>query len=254
MMKKLLFFLLFAVFTMGISAQPPMKKCPTCGLSIPKCQYKGKHPKKKPTTTTPAHQQPSKPVKHQPTPQPSEPTTGTINGYDWVDLGLSVKWATKNVGASSQSDHGDYFAWGETNTKSSYKEDNSRTYKKKLDDIAGNSQYDPARSRWGSPWRLPTEWEYKELVDKCTWTWTSQGGHNGYRITSKTNGNSIFLPAAGKFYGTSLDAVGEYGFYWSSTPDESDTKWAYRRCFSLSYQDVLWGERYSGYSVRPVSE
>ena len=127
MMKKILFFLLLAVFSLGISAQAPSKKCPVCGLSIPKCQYKGKHPKKKPTTTTPARQQPSKPAKpSKPVRQPAKPatkprpTTGTLNGYDWVDLGLSVKWATKNVGASSPSDYGDYFAWGETHPKSSY--------------------------------------------------------------------------------------------------------------------------------------
>ena len=112
MMKKILFFLLLAVFSLGVSAQAPSKKCPVCGLSIPKCQYKGKHPKKKPTT--PAQQQPSKPAAK------PRPTTGTLNGYDWVDLGLSVKWATKNVGASSPSDYGDYFAWGETQTKSTY--------------------------------------------------------------------------------------------------------------------------------------
>ena len=123
MMRKILIFLLLAVFTLGISAQAPSKKCPVCGLSIPKCQYKGKHPKKKSTPTTPARQQPSKPSKPAKPAKPvakPRPTTGTLNGYDWVDLGLSVKWATKNVGASSPSDYGGYYAWGETETKSSY--------------------------------------------------------------------------------------------------------------------------------------
>ena len=122
MMKKILFFLLLAVFSLGISAQAPSKKCPVCGLSIPKCQYKGKHPKKK--TMTPAQQQPSMPAKpvNQPTKPAAKPrpTTGTRNGYEWVDLGLSVKWATQNVGASSPSDYGDYFAWSETRKKSRY--------------------------------------------------------------------------------------------------------------------------------------
>ena len=120
MMKKILLFLLLAVFSLGISAQAPSKKCPVCGLSIPKCQYKGKHPKKNPKPTPPAQQRPSKPAKPTSVPTPTRPTTGTLNGYDWVDLGLSVKWATKNVGASSPSDNGGYFAWGETRTKSSY--------------------------------------------------------------------------------------------------------------------------------------
>ena len=116
MMKKILFFLLLAVFTLGISAQAPGKKCPVCGLSIPKCKYKGKHPKKKPTTTAPAQQQPSKPAKPITVSRP----TGTIEGHGYVDRGLSVKWATQNVGASSPSDYGGYYAWGETETKSSY--------------------------------------------------------------------------------------------------------------------------------------
>ena len=99
MMKKILLFLLLAVFSLGVSAQAPSKKCPVCGLSIPKCQYKGKHPKKKPTT--PAQQQPSKPAKQPAKPATSKPKpitvsrpTGTIEGHGYVDLGLSVKWAT----------------------------------------------------------------------------------------------------------------------------------------------------------------
>ena len=119
MMKKILFFLLLAVFTLGISAQAPSKKCPVCGLSIPKCQYKGKHPKKKPTTTAPAKPQPSKPAKQPAKPTPSKPKpitvsrpTGTNEGHGYVDLGLSVKWATQNVGADSPSDYGGCFAWG----------------------------------------------------------------------------------------------------------------------------------------------
>ena len=204
MMKKILLFLLLAVFTLGISAQGPSKKCPVCGLSIPKCQYKGKHPKNKPTT--PAQQQPSKPAKPAAKPRP---TTGTLNGYDWVDLGLSVKWATKNVGASSPSDYGDHFAWGETETKKRYYWD---TYFDCLDDegrswgiykiggktsISPTSGHDTARENWGGTWRMPTIAEFKELHTKCTWTWTSQGGHNGYLVTSKINGKSILLLAGG---------------------------------------------------------
>ena len=123
MMRKILIFLLLAVFTLGISAQAPSKKCPVCGLSIPKCQYKGKHPKKKPAPTAQIQQQPSKPAKpatSKPKPITVSRPTGTIEGHGYVDLGLSVKWATKNVGASSPSDYGGYYAWGETETKSSY--------------------------------------------------------------------------------------------------------------------------------------
>ncbi len=179
-------------------------------------------------------------------------TTGTINGHEWVDLGLSVKWATCNVGASSPSECGDYFAWGETSTKSEYTEKNCNTHEKKMRNIAGNSQYDAARVHWGSTWRLPTKKECKELVKKCTWTWTSQGGNNGYLVSSKKNGNSIFLPAAGWHREASVNHDGEYGVYWSSTPKTKSG--AYFLYFQSFFFDVLFFNRYSGYPIRPVSE
>ena len=215
-------------------------------------------PTKKPTqTTTPAQKLPKKesvkPVEPKPEPAPVKPTRGTISGHEWVDLGLSVKWATTNVGASSPSDYGYYFAWGETSTKSAYTEANSRTYKTSMGDIAGNAAYDAARANWGGTWRLPTQAECEELESQCTWTWTTQGGHNGYRVTGK-NGNSIFFPAAGCRIGSSLDNVGELGSYWSSTPYESTTKHAYLLGFDSSYSGVFRYYRSYGRSVRPVSE
>ena len=182
----------------------------------------------------------------------SSPSSGTINGHRYVDLGLSVKWATCNVGASSPSDYGDYFAWGETSPKYSYTRENSVTYKKNIGDIAGNARYDAARANWGSSWRLPTDSECQELVDKCTWTWTTQGGHEGYKVTGR-NGNSIFLPAAGWRNGSSLDNAGEYGRYWSSLPGEDNTD-AYNLLFDSGCQNVFWYYRSLGRSVRPVSE
>ena len=179
-------------------------------------------------------------------------TTGSINGHEWVDLGLSVKWATCNVGASSPSDYGGYYAWGETRTKSEYTEDNSSTNGVNLGDISGNSRYDAARANWGGTWRLPTEVEIWELIGSCTWTWTKQGGHNGYRVTGP-NGSSIFLPAAGCRLGSSLYDIEGFGSYWCSTP-ESD----YRRSSSLGFDNSLhdcrWYYRYNGLSVRPVSD
>ncbi len=95
-------------------------------------------------------------------------TRGEINGHEWVDLGLSVKWATCNVGASSPSDFGGYYAWGELTEKSSYTEENSKTYgDSSISDIGGNPQYDVATATWGSSWRLPTEHELQELIEKC---------------------------------------------------------------------------------------
>ena len=261
MMKKILFFLLLAVFSLGVSAQAPSKKCPICGLSIPKCQYKGKHPKKKPTT--PAQQQSSKPAKPAAKPRP---TTGTLNGYDWVDLGLSVKWATKNVGADSPSDYGDYFAWGETRPKSSYTWSNCFDC---LDDegkswgtykiggktrITPTSGHDTARENWGGSWRMPTDAENEELCNKCTWTWTSQGGHEGYKVTGP-NGNSIFFPAAGWRSGTGRDYVGQLGYYWSGTLSSLGSDYAHGLLFYSSSHSTGSGRgRSFGQSVRPVTE
>ena len=173
---------------------------------------------------------------------------GRLNGHEWVDLGLSVLWATCNVGASSPSDYGNHYAWGETTTKSSYTSDNSKTDNRTIGDISGNPQYDAATANWGSGWRMPTKEELEELVDKCDWEWTRQGGCNGYKLTGP-NGNSIFLPAAGWRYGSSLLSAGDGGRYWSSTPYGG----AYGLYFG-SGRHVDWGSSYDGRSVRPVSD
>ena len=180
--------------------------------------------------------------------------TGTVDGHEYVDFVLSVKWATCNVGASSPSDYGNYYAWGEVRTKSEYTEDNCATWNKSMGDISGNSTYDAARYNWGGKWRLPTKAECQELVDNCTWTWITQGGHKGYKVTSNKNGASIFLPAAGARHGSSLDQAGESGCYWSSTPFESITQDAYDLTFYSGDRYVAWDYRRRGRSVRPVSE
>ena len=174
------------------------------------------------------------------------------NGHKYVNLGLSVKWATCNVGASKPEDYGNYYAWGETSTKSSYTSDNSKTNGKSMGDIKGNSSYDAARANWGGKWRMPTESEMQELIDRCNWIWTTQNGVKGYKVTGP-NGNSIFLPAAGFRNGSSLFCAGSYGYYWSYTPDGS-----LDRAYSLDFNsdgpvmDFLY--RYYGFSVRPVLE
>ena len=184
--------------------------------------------------------------------QAARTTTGMHNGHEWVDLGLSVLWATCNVGALSPSDYGNYYAWGETKTKSIYTEDNSRTYEVVMGDISGNPNYDAATANWGGGWRMPTEEEFEELLDKCNWQWTSQGGRNGYKVTGP-NGNSIFLPAAGWRSGTSLHGAGA-GYYCSSTPDGSYTPRACCLYFNSGLHRVAWACRYNGQSVRPVSD
>ena len=184
----------------------------------------------------------------------SSATAGTA-----VDLGLSVKWATVNIGATLPADYGNYYAWGETETKDEYTSDNSVTYgDSSFGDISGNATYDAATANWGSSWRIPTDVECQELIDDCTWTWTTQENSdgedvNGYLVEG-TNGNSIFLPAAGYRYGSSLNYAGTYGHYWSSTPYASDSLNAFYLYFRSSYHCVYYSNRYGGRSVRPVSE
>ena len=169
-----------------------------------------------------------------------------------MDLGLGVNWATCNVGANAPHEYGNYYAWGETTTKSEYTSDNSRTYGKNMSNISGNSSYDVARSNWGGSWRMPTDEEMEELKNKCTWQWTTQNGVNGYKVTGP-NGNSIFLPAASYCLWSSHRYVGEYGSYWSSTPYESNDYNAYYLSFYSGYHSVGWGSRDYGLTVRPVS-
>lgn len=190
-------------------------------------------------------------------PSPKTPTvskTGSHSGHEWVDLGLSVKWATCNVGASTPGDYGNYYAWGETSTKTEYYSSNSASYGKSWSDIGGSSSRDAARANWGGSWRLPTRSEFQELIDNCTWTWTEQNGHKGYKVTSKKNSQSIFLPAAGYRRGDTLYYDGEYGDYWSSTPNESGDNDAYGLYFNEGSRGVNWSDRNSGRSVRPVLE
>ncbi len=184
-----------------------------------------------------------------------ETKSGILNGHKYVDLGLpsGLKWATCNVGASLPEQYGDYYAWGEIDTKSEYTKDNSKTYGKSMSDISGNAMYDVACAKWGGSWRLPTKEEFKELRQKCKWEWTTQNGKKGYKVFGP-NGNSIFLPATGYRFGSSLYYAGEYGYCWVSTPYESDDSYTYYLIFDSSSHDVDWCRRYDGRSVRPVSE
>ena len=169
-----------------------------------------------------------------------------------VDLGLSVKWAGWNVGAYSPEQYGGYYAWGELNEKIDYDSD---TYEYIFigNNISG-TQYDVARVKWGGNWRMPTLAEYQELIDKCTWTWTTYNGVKGNKVTGP-NGNSIFLPAAGLCGGTNVYYQGSSGYYWSGTLGESDGADAYFLLFyDYGFLDMLSNPRHMGHSVRPVSE
>lgn len=191
---------------------------------------------------------------------------GRYNGHEYVDLGLpsGLKWATCNVGSDSPEDYGSYFAWREVKTKNSYTINNSLAYgmsesslkSQGIIDKNGNltPSYDAATVNWGGTWRMPTLTEIKELINYCSWTWTTQNGRNGYRVKGP-NGNSIFFPAAGYRHDTSLNSVGGYGYYWSATVNANDSNYAYNLDFYSGNQDWYCdSSRSRGQSVRPVSE
>ena len=190
------------------------------------------------------------------------------NGHAYVDLGLSVKWATCNVGADSPEDYGDYFAWGETKPKYTY---DWNTYKWCRDTAATLTKYctdryngtvdnkkqldlsdDAAHVNWGGSWRMPTHDELIELYEKCSWTWTTRNGVKGYKVTSKTNGHSIFLPAAGYRGDGSLRFAGSYGYYWSSFLYLGDQSCAWYVHFDSSEVDLDAYVCSNGRPVRPV--
>ena len=153
---------------------------------------------------------------------------------------------------------------GETTTKDKYLSSNCPTYgltnsqlqSQGYIDSEGNltAQHDAATANWGGDWRMPTYDELNELRTQCTWTWTTKNGVNGYKVSSKVNSNYIFLPAAGYRDGSSLNYAGRFGFYWSSTPDGSDSGYAFDLFFVSSGQSMIYDGRIYGQSVRPVIE
>ena len=207
----------------------------------------------------------------------------TPSTEDYVDLGLpsGIKWATKNLGASKPSDYGDYYAWGETATKADY---SWATYKwmqtgqsdwkhitkytfpdGKTEGIwyapdgtfIGDGKFtldaadDAATVKLGSPWRMPTSDEIKELLDNCTWTWTTQDGINGCEVKGP-NGNSIFLPAAGRREDSELIDAGSWGVCWSSSLSSAYSDRALSLYFDSDGHDWYYNSRYLGFTVRPV--
>lgn len=203
-----------------------------------------------------------------PTPGPTPPNT--LNGHEFVDLGLpsGTRWATCNVGANTPEEYGDYFAWGETEPKENY---NWSTYRygdyDALTKYCNNAEYgnngftdeltileasdDAATANWGAGWRMPTREEMRELFDNCTHEWTTQNGVNGRKFTGP-NGNSIFLPAAGYREGSDLYGAGSIGCYWSSSLDASYPRSAWGLNFDSDGCITDDGNRLGGLSVRPV--
>jgi hypothetical protein len=200
----------------------------------------------------------------------TEPEDNTPDGVEAVDLGLSVKWANVNMGAKKSTDFGNYYAWGETKPKDYYSWDSyiwSRGNSPMLTKYSVGDRKsqltladDAAHANWGGKWRMPTEAECEELAnpDNCIWEWTTNNGINGYKVTSKKTGNSIFLPITGfRFYGkTQFRAI--YGYYWTSTVFTGNPKNAIRLEFNLDEVKVDYGNlssnRFSGHCIRAVQE
>lgn len=196
---------------------------------------------------------------------------GTVNGHEYVDLGLSVKWSTCNIGANRPASSGEFYAWGELNPKSSY---NWKNYalskgsdhmltrycfdviygvddKKDVLDITD----DAATNTWGKKWRIPTEAEFKELKNGCNWEWTDN--YNGTGVAGKKgvsikNGAVIFFPAAGYRLDGKHSSAGEFGYYWSSNLDKNDNGSANFLYFDGSSFVTSSYFRMGGLSIRPV--
>ena len=211
------------------------------------------------------------------------------DGPTFVDLGLSVKWATYNVGATAPHEYGDYYAWGETETKSSYTWENYRfrtsgesssnvnfskyntvSTRGTVDDKATlDPEDDVAHVKWGDEWRMPTADELWELQENCTWTYTTQKGVKGFKVTSNKKGykdRSIFLPATGIRKGSKLDLADDNGFFFWSSSMPTGEYWdidnltyiqyeSYSAWYFGFYPENLCGgtdERCYGITVRPV--
>lgn len=174
----------------------------------------------------------------------SQKASGKENGHAYVDLGLpsGTLWATCNVGASSPEGFGDYYAWGETESKSNYSEETYHWPNYSLDN-------DVAHVKWGGKWRIPTVEECEELIAQCVFEEVFEGNTKGARFKS-SNGKSIFLPTAGEYEETSLSGVGYRGLYRTSSEWEAAV---YALYFESGIVGVLgWGDYIKGYSVRPV--
>lgn len=212
-------------------------------------------------------------------------TAGSGEDTGYVDLGLSVKWATCNLGASSPEGYGDYYAWGETEMKSDYSKENYKYYKSETvgeSEVNGYTKYvtkskagkygfkgfyddktvlepgdDVAHVLLGGKWRLPTDSEFTELRKNCTWKHVTYKGVNGCMVTSKKEGYTdrwIFLPAAGFRYDTGLGYVESDGYYWSSSLDKDFSDFAWYVDFYSGSVNRGSGSRHIGQSVRPVSD
>lgn len=196
---------------------------------------------------------------------PEDPNAGKY--YESVDMGLSVKWATCNVGAEVPEGYGIHFSWGETQPKEYYSWSNYKWCEGNYNNLTKynyDSNYgyiddkttleledDAAYANWGRGWRMPTDAEMKELFYYCTWTWIDLNGVGGFQVTSNINGNSIFLPAAGYHIYSYIDG---YGCYATSSLSTNTPHMLNLLFFNSESIDYINGDRAYSYSIRPVCQ
>ena len=180
------------------------------------------------------------------------PNNAQVSSGEAVDLGLSVLWASCNVGATSPEEFGDKYAWGETETKDTFTESNyiwydpyTLTFADIGKDISG-TEFDVARVKWGGDWRMPTYAELSELKSKCTWIWANVNSVNGFKVTGQ-NGNSIFIPVQEKCILWTSTLYSEYqGTFYT----------AYCQAFSTTFSSGSnvnnFTSRHRGNYIRPV--
>lgn len=221
-----------------------------------------------PNTTTSSNSS-TQNIIHEQIPSDTKPTKGIYRGHEWVDLGLpsGTKWAATNIGSSTPSGCGYYFAWGETTPKTNYNYcnlkysvncDGNKFTKYVTESKYGNVdnkreldlQDDAANVCWGSGWTMPTQDQVTELTENCKWEKTSIDGKNGF-IVNGSNGNSIFLPVVGIKQGADVLEYG--GLYWTN----SLLLGGYCHCaatmmFESSFVGIGNGSRFSGMNIRPV--
>ena len=195
-------------------------------------------------------------------PPETEVSGKIINGHRFIDLGLpsGLLWAECNIGASSPSDDGDYFAWGETESKPDYSESNYKwggepvKYNDREGKTVLETEDDAAAGNWGKDCRMPSVEDFWELRDKCEWVWSpNYNGAKGYLVKGP-NGNVLFLPASGFRSGAELCEKGSNGYYWTGTLHTIYPTCAFAFYIDSEYRGSNYYDRYCGFAVRPVAK
>ena len=219
--------------------------------------------------------QPEAALSSQPSHQSQQSFSGIDDGHEWVDLGLpsGTLWATCNIGADKPEDYGNYFAWGEISTKTTFTEDTYKFFNgpyNKLTKYCSSSMNgyneftdnltilqevdDPAKVNYGKRWCTPSKDQFEELLVNTIPQWTVLNGVKGCTFTSKKTGMSIFMPAAGNYWGNDFHGGESYGSYWSRSIEDNTSVTASILYLDMETNKVCGNSRFLGVPVRPVLE